>query len=64
LAAAIVNVWVGHPLLVEKLSALCGAISCVFVFAITMQLTRSVAAWTAFVLIVLNPLHILYSAAA
>jgi len=65
LAAAVVNVWVGHPLLLGKiLAALCGAISCVLVFAITMQLTRSVVfAWTAFVLIVLNPLHILYSAA-
>jgi len=38
LAAAVVNVWVGHPLLVGKiLAALCGAISCVLVFAITMQ---------------------------
>jgi hypothetical protein len=65
-SAGLVNVWVGQPLLVGKiLSALCGAASCVLVFAVTLKLTRSLkSAWLAFALIVLNPLHNLYSASA
>jgi hypothetical protein len=65
IAAAILNRWIDNPLLAGKiLSSLCGAISCVLVFAITEKLTRSVLLASAvFALVVLNPLHILYSAA-
>jgi hypothetical protein len=65
LAAAIPNIWIGHPLVAGKiLSALCGASSCVLVFAITQRITRSIAlGYLAFALIVLNPFHVLYSAA-
>jgi hypothetical protein len=65
LATAILNVWINNSLLAGKiLSALCGATSCLLVFAITEKLTRSVAlAWFAFALLVSSPLHILYSAA-
>ena len=66
LTAAVPNVWIDQPLLTGKiLSGLCGAASCVLVFAITQKLTRSVAlASLTFVLVVCNPLHILYSAAS
>jgi hypothetical protein len=66
LTAAIPNVWIHDPLLTGKiLSGLCGAASSVLVFAITHKLTRSVAlAALTFVLVVGNPLHILYSAAS
>jgi hypothetical protein len=66
LTAAIPNVWIHDPLLTGKiLSGLCGAVSCMLVFAITQKLTRSVAlASLTFVLAVCNPLHILYSAAS
>jgi hypothetical protein len=65
LAAAILNVWIGNALLAGKiLSALCGAVACVLVFAITGKIMRNVwLAWLAFALIVLSPLHVLYSAA-
>jgi hypothetical protein len=65
-AAAIPNVWINHPLLAGKiLSSLCGATSCVLVFSITEKVTRNIAlAGLTFALLVLNPLHILYSAAA
>src|ERR1700736_2219989 len=65
IAAAILNRWIDNPLLAGKiLSSLCGATSCVLVFAITEKLTRSIPlAAVAFALVVLNPLHILYSAA-
>jgi hypothetical protein len=64
--AAIPNVWIDNPLVAGKMiSSLCGATSCVLIFAITRDLTRSfVFAWIAFVLLLLNPLHLLYSAAA
>jgi hypothetical protein len=64
--SAILNAGIGDPLLAGKVvSALCGAVSCVLVFAITEKLTRRPGfAWLAFALIVSNPLHILYSAAA
>ena len=64
--AAIPNVWIDNPLLVGKiLSGLCGAMSCVLVFAITEKLTRNlVFACLTFALVVCNPLHILYSAAS
>jgi len=63
--AAILNGWIDNPLLAGKiLSALCGAVSCVLVFAITEKLTRNILlAAAVFALVVLNPLHILYSAA-
>jgi hypothetical protein len=65
LAAALPNIWIGHSLLVGKiLSALCGAASCLLVFAITRTLTGSVVlAFLSFAIVVSNPLHILYSAA-
>jgi hypothetical protein len=65
LVAAIPNVWIDNPLLAGKvLSALCGAGSCVLVFAITQRITRSIAlGYLAFALIVFNPFHVLYSAA-
>ncbi|MDQ2823848.1 MAG: hypothetical protein M3R29_00150, partial [Verrucomicrobiota bacterium] len=64
--AAIPNVWIDNPLLVGKiLSGLCGATSCLLVFAITEKLTRNlVFAGVTFALVVCNPLHILYSAAS
>jgi hypothetical protein len=66
LTAAIPNVWIDNPLLTGKIvSGLCGAASCVLVFAITQKLTRSIAlASLTFALVVCNPLHILYSAAS
>lgn len=65
LVAAIPNVWIDNPLIAGKiLSALCGAGSCVLVFAITQRITRSIAlSYLAFALIIFNPFHILYSAA-
>jgi hypothetical protein len=64
-AAAIPNLRIDNPLLTGKiLSALCGALSCLLVFAITKKLTRSLGlACLAFALIVSSPLHLLYSAA-
>lgn len=64
-ASAILNVWIDNPLLTGKiLSALCGSATCVLVFAITKRITRDIRlAYLAFTLIVLNPLHLLYSAA-
>lgn len=65
ITAAIPNVWIGHALIAGKvLSAICGAISCVLVFAIAHRMTRSLAlGFLAFGLVVFNPLHLLYSAA-
>lgn len=65
LTAAIPNLWIDNSLVTGKvLSALCGAGSCVIVFAITQRITRSVAlAYLAFALIIINPFHLLYSAA-
>ena len=64
--SAILNIGIGDSLLAGKVvSAFCGAVSCVLVFAITEKLTRRPGfAWLAFALILSNPLHILYSAAA
>jgi len=66
LTAAIPNALIDHPLLIGKiLSGLCGAASCVLVFAIALKLTRSVAlASISFALVLCNPLHILYSASS
>jgi Gpi18-like mannosyltransferase len=65
LASACLNVCLGNALLAGKiLSSVCGAVSCVFVFAITKRLSNNlVLACVMFALIVLNPLHVLYSAA-
>jgi hypothetical protein len=64
-ATAILNVWIGNSLLTGKiLSALCGAMCCVLVFAIARRVTRNVAlACLGFAILVSSPLHILYSAA-
>jgi hypothetical protein len=64
-AAAIPNIWIGNALLVGKiLSGVCGAVSCLLIFAITEKLARSlVLACVAFAVVLSSPLHILYSAA-
>jgi hypothetical protein len=64
-ATAMLKIWIGNSLLTGKiLSALCGAMCCVLVFAIAQRFTRNVAlACFGFALLVLSPLHILYSAA-
>ncbi|MEY2484747.1 MAG: hypothetical protein QOH39_395 [Verrucomicrobiota bacterium] len=63
--SAILNLFVHNPIAVGKIvSLLCGASACVLVFALTWEITQNRAyAWLAFALIVLAPLHILYSAA-
>lgn len=63
--AAIPNVWIGNPLMAGKiLSGLCGATSCLLVFTIAKNLTRSlVLACLAFAVVLTSPLYILYSAA-
>ncbi len=63
--AAILNIWLRDPLLSGKVvSSVCGGVSCVLVFAIAYRLTRRMALSLAvFVLVLLNPLHLLYSAA-
>jgi hypothetical protein len=63
--AAVPNIWLRDPLLAGKIvSSLCGAASCVLTFAIAYRLThRVLPSCVAFVLVLLNPLHILYSAA-
>jgi hypothetical protein len=65
-AAAVLNVWIDNPLLAGKiLSSLCGAVSCLLVFAITKKLTERFAlACVAFIFVLCNPLHVLYSAAS
>jgi hypothetical protein len=66
LVVAVPNLVIGNPLLLGKMvDAICGAISCVLVFAIARALSRSAAlALAAFALVLAAPLHILYSAAA
>jgi hypothetical protein len=65
LIAAVPNLWLDDPLLCgQMVSALCGAVSCVLVFAISYRMTRRILLSAAvFGLILLSPLHILYSAA-
>jgi len=65
LTSAVANVFLHNALLAGKiLSGLCGAISCVLVFALTKRLTQSLVwAGIAFALVLTNPLHLLYSAA-
>jgi hypothetical protein len=61
---ALVTVVVGHPLYVAKVvSALCGTGVCLLVFELSEQLTASrMLSLFAFVLIALNPIHVMYSA--
>lgn len=63
---AVVNLWVHDPIIAGKvINALCGAVSCVLVFAISKALTQSLLfSSVAFALILIDPLHILYSAAS
>jgi hypothetical protein len=65
LVTAIPNLWLGDALLCGKIvSALSGAISCVLVFALAQRMTNRIApSLAAFGLVLLNPLHVLYSAA-
>ena len=65
-SAAALNLWIDNPLFAGKIvSSLCGAVSCVLVFAITKKLTESLTlAWIAFALVATNPFHVLYSAAS
>ena len=62
--AALPNIWIHDPLLCGKvLSAICGAVSCVLVFAVANRLTNQITlSYAAFALILLSPLHLLYSA--
>ena len=61
---AVICLFVDHPIYVSKLfSAICGMGICLFVFYITLKLvSRRIIAVLAFLLIALNPLHILFSA--
>ena len=64
--SAIVNVFVGNGFYSGKLvAAVFGVGACLFVYGITLQLTANRAAATlAFLLIALNPLHVVYSTSA
>lgn len=61
---AVISLVVDHPVYVSKLvSAVCGIGVCLLVFRITLRLVpHRIVATLAFLLIALNPLHILYSA--
>ena len=61
---AVICIFVDHPIYVSKLfSAVCGMGICLLVFYITLRLVaRRIIAILAFLLIALNPLHILFSA--
>jgi hypothetical protein len=65
LVAAIPNIWLHNPLLAgEVISGLCGAAACVLVFAVSLRLTKSISlAGIAFALVLLSPIHLLYSSA-
>ena len=64
-AAAVVNLGIHSPIVAGKvLNALCGAATVVLVFEITRLVTRSLMfALIGFVMMLLDPLHLLYSAA-
>lgn len=64
--AAVVNLVLPDPLLAGKIiCAVSGAISCVVVFALASQVSNRLgAALAAFAIILFNPLHLIYSAAA
>lgn len=63
--SALPNIWIDNPLLCGKVvSAMCGAISCLLVFAIAHRLTTQVfLSYAVFTLVLLSPLHLLYSGA-
>jgi hypothetical protein len=65
LAAAIPNIWLHNPLLAgEVVSGVCGAIACVLTFAVSLRLAHSISlACIAYVLVLLSPIHLLYSSA-
>lgn len=65
-SAALLTLFLGNALVAGKIiAALCGAASCVLVFAIVRQLThRAALAWLGFALILCNPLHLFYSSAS
>jgi hypothetical protein len=65
LSAAIPNVWLHDPLLAgEIISGVCGAIACVLAFAVSLRLAHSISlAFAAYALVLLSPLHLLYSSA-
>jgi hypothetical protein len=65
IVAAALNFWTHDPILSGKvINALCGAVSLVLVFLITRVVTRSLFfSSVAFCVILLDPLHLLYSAA-
>lgn len=64
--SALVNVFVGNGFYTGKIvSALAGVGVCLFVYAITLRIVQhQIAALLSFLLIALNPLHILNSASA
>src|SRR5437899_1691607 len=64
--AAVVNVFLKNGFYSGKIvSAVFGIGACLFVYAITLRLTRNAsAAAVIFLLIALNPLHVFYSASA
>jgi hypothetical protein len=61
---ALISAVVGHPLYVAKLfSAFSGAGICLLVFSLSLRLTGDrIIAFIAFLLIALNPIHVMYSA--
>jgi hypothetical protein len=63
--AALLHIWIQDPIVAGKvINALCGAASIILVFAVTKDLTGStVFSLLTFGLILLDPLHVLYSAA-
>lgn len=65
LAAAIPNLWLHDPLLAgEVVSGMCGAIACVLAFAASLRLADSIPlAFIAYALVLLSPIHLLYSSA-
>jgi hypothetical protein len=65
LVAAIPNIWLNNPLLAGKvISGLCGAAACVLAFAVSLRLAHSISlACVAFALLLLSPIHLLYSSA-
>ncbi len=65
LVAAIPNLWLHNPLLAGAVvSGLCGAVVCVLAFAVSLRLAHSISlACLAYVLVLLSPIHFLYSSA-
>jgi len=65
LVAAVPNIWLHNPLLAgEVVSGLCGATACVLAFTVSFRLANSISlACVAFALVLLSPIHLLYSSA-